>query len=300
MTNAAKIMGVAGKIVLCLLITLIVAFPLVSVTFAYLWQIGVTDETLLFEQVSTDYVLTIVFGIIQAIAFILATIAVYLLFERRKGWRMGWQSLSRFAETAKGMLIGIVLISLAFASIWMAGGLRVTDFQWNDAVFRSTVLFTLLFAFVAVSEEFFARGYVQGLIKYHFGTWPALAVTSLLFAALHTLNPGAFAGPLPILNLFLAGLLLGVSKEVSGSLWMPIGFHFTWNLFQGSVFGFPVSGMQVASVVVLETAGSDLVSGGGFGAEGSVLTTVILLAGTILLYRLYPRRPREMSPQPQD
>lgn len=290
MTHVAKMMGVAGKILLCLLVTLIVAFPLVSVTFVYLWKTGVIDTTQLFEQVSTDYVLTIVFGIVQAIAFILSTFTVYMLFERRKRWRLGWQSQSRFAETAKGMLIGIGLISLAFVSIWIVGGLTVTDFQWNNAVIRSIGLFALLFAFVAVSEELFARGYVQGLIKCHFGTGPALVVTSLLFAALHALNPGVFASPLPILNLFLAGLLLGVSREVSGSLWLPIGFHFTWNLLQGSVIGFPVSGMQVESVVVLETAGSNIVSGGSFGAEGSVMTTVVLLVGTFLLYRLYPTR----------
>jgi membrane protease YdiL (CAAX protease family) len=145
----------------------------------------------------------------------------------------------------------------------------------------------LSFTAVAINEELFSRGYVQGLIKYHFNTKAAVIVSSLLFALLHSFNPGVFNNPLPLLNLLLAGVLLGVSREVSGGLWMPIGIHLTWNFFQGNVYGFAVSGLEVESVIRLEQTGNAIISGGSFGAEGSLLTSLILIVGTYGVYKYY-------------
>ena len=34
----------------------------------------------------------------------------------------------------------------------------------------------------------------------------------------------------------------------SGNIWMCIGYHFTWNTFQGIIYGMPVSGLNVPDV----------------------------------------------------
>ncbi len=66
----------------------------------------------------------------------------------------------------------------------------------------------LLFVGVAVNEELFARGYLQGLVKDRFGAKCGITVSTVVFALLHTFNPGMWSTPLPLLILLLAGLLI--------------------------------------------------------------------------------------------
>lgn len=290
MNNVAKIGLVTGKIVLALFIAVVIAIVLNGVALSFMLLTGTIAETELIDPFAVSPTMTTVLTIIQSLAFIVATLVMVALFDRRNDWGLGWRGSHRLLETVKGMLIGIVLISLVFVTVWLLGGLEIVAFQWNTDIISSLALSVLLFASVAVSEELFSRGYVQGLVKHQFGPVVAIIVSSLLFALLHSLNPGVFSSPLPVINLLLAGLLLGISRELSGSLWLPIGFHFTWNLWQGNVYGFPVSGMPMASVTVLEVAENQVVSGGSFGAEGSIVATIVLLSGVYLIYRLHLKR----------
>ncbi|MGO4274434.1 lysostaphin resistance A-like protein, partial [Paenibacillus sp. TAF58] len=145
----------------------------------------------------------------------------------------------------------------------------------------------LLFVGVAVNEELFARGYLQGLVKIRFGTISGITVSTVVFAFLHTFNPGMWNSPLPILNLLLAGLLFALSREYSGGLWMPMGMHLSWNFFQGCIFGFEVSGTPMSSLMKTEIQGASLISGADFGAEGSLVTTIILILGIVLITTYY-------------
>ena len=45
-----------------------------------------------------------------------------------------------------------------------------------------------------------------------------------------------------VLGLFVNALLFAVSVLLTRRLSTAIGLHMAWNLFQGLVFGFPVSG----------------------------------------------------------
>lgn len=291
MEQIGKIGRVTGKILLALFIAMATATLPTGIIIAFLaLRNGVFSENEFAFQLEMDPVLMTVFTIIQSFGFILATVVVYVSFERRKKWPIGWRHPQALPELVRGMFIGIILISFVFFIIWMLGGLKIVALQWHTSILKSLSLSILLFIWVAISEELFSRGYVQGLLKDQFGTIPAILVSSLLFAFLHAMNPDVFSSPLPVVNLFLAGVLFGISREVSGGLWMPIGLHFTWNLFQGSLFGFPVSGMPMESIVVHDTTGSHAVSGGHFGAEGSAVATVVLLAGTFFVYRFYVMR----------
>ena len=77
-----------------------------------------------------------------------------------------------------------------------------------------------------------------------------------------------------------AGLLLGAAYKESGTLWLPVGIHWSWNFFQGNIFGFAVSGGDAGvSLLQAATSGPDILTGGVFGAEASILTVVL---GTLL------------------
>ncbi|MFD0695050.1 CPBP family intramembrane glutamic endopeptidase [Paenibacillus sp. GCM10027628] len=225
----------------------------------------------------------------QIIGFIGGVLIAYASFERRKGWRLGFHTLHLWRRAGEGLASGAILITISCGLIWLSGGVKLLAWQWNGTVAKELLWGFVLFIGVAVNEELFARGYLQGLVKMRFGVVPAITVSTVVFALLHSLNPGMWNSLVPILNLLLAGLLFGVCREWSGGLWMPIGMHLSWNFLQGNIYGFDVSGTQTASIARIEQSGSAVLSGGSFGAEGSLITSVILLLGIFLLYRYYQR-----------
>ncbi len=102
---------------------------------------------------------------------------------------------------------------------------------------------------------------------------------------MHALNPNMSI--LSCLDLFLAGILLGVSYLFTKNLWFPIALHFSWNFFQGTVFGFNVSGLNGYSIIQQERISNNLLNGGLFGFEGSVLSMILQLIFILIIYRLY-------------
>jgi membrane protease YdiL (CAAX protease family) len=290
---------VLGKLLLSAVfiftIVLLLSFPVTMIGVSTLEN--PTDLDAINDLVTNDETMQYAMMFVTMFAFIGAALIMYALFERKKKWSLGWKQAIYIVEAIKGMLAGIILMTISFLLIWLLGGFKITGVVIDSSVVKSLLFSFILFTAVAINEELFSRGYVQGLIKYHFNTKAAVIVSSLLFALFHSFNPGVFNNPLPLLNLILAGILLGVSREVSGGLWMPIGIHLTWNFFQGNVYGFAVSGLEVESVVRLEQTGNAIISGGSFGAEGSVLTSIILIVGTYGVYKYYTNAKAKKSSQ---
>ena len=86
------------------------------------------------------------------------------------------------------------------------------------------------------------------------------------------------------INIILAGILLGIYYIHKQNLWFPIGIHFTWNLFQGPVLGFEVSGYETVSVINQTVQGNELLTGGEFGFEASLLATVLMVVAIIVIH----------------
>jgi membrane protease YdiL (CAAX protease family) len=115
-------------------------------------------------------------------------------------------------------------------------------------------------------------------------------LSSAFFGLLHAGNPNAT--PTSTAFLMLAGLFLGLGFILTGELAIPIGLHITWNIFQGNVFGFPVSGTTVeASILAIEQRGPTLLTGGAFGPEGGISGLVALVFGSVAIW-VWVRRTR--------
>jgi hypothetical protein len=97
-------------------------------------------------------------------------------------------------------------------------------------------------------------------------------------------------------NTLAVGVLFALVRIRSGSLWFSFGLHFGWNLFQGAVFGLPVSGLREFSTVVTATVhGSLALTGGGYGPEASATCSTVLVVGLPLVWWLTARRKKERS-----
>ena len=171
-----------------------------------------------------------------------------------------------------GLILGAGLIAIGFFSLFILGYVRVESFSFP---FLDIVLYFILFVVVAFHEEIMLRGYILRSLMESMNRYLALAISSLIFMTVHLLNPNiSFLG---VVNLFLAGIVLGIYYVHKSNLWLPIGMHLTWNFFQGPIFGFEVSGIKSQSLIKQTVNGSDLITGGKFGFEASLLATVLIV-----------------------
>lgn len=144
-------------------------------------------------------------------------------------------------------------------------------------------------------EELVVRGYIYRALRERWAWWMAAVVSSLLFAALHAANPHfSWAA---MLNTFLAGVLLALLVERSGSLWSATLAHGVWNFAVGCLASLPVSGVRTFHLLDLSVEGSEALTGGGFGPEGSLLLSLMTLPVAAVLW---PRRPSSPESPPED
>jgi uncharacterized protein len=200
-----------------------------------------------------------------------------------------------------GMALGALLMTTVFLVQSGLGWVTVTgsfESLVPGAPFWLAVLVpATLFVCVGFYEELVFRGYqlrnaAEGLNSSSLGPRGAVllawALSSAFFGFLHAANPTATI--LSTANVALAGLMLGCGYVLTGELAIPIGLHVTWNFFQGTVFGFPVSGLRIggATFLSIEQGGPDLWTGGPFGPEGGLLAPAAMALG-ILLTALWVR-----------
>lgn len=188
------------------------------------------------------------------------------------------------------------LVGFALALLLLCCGVLVLqatkNIEWTDAGLNATDLFTgmVTMAIVAFYEELVFRGYLLGNLMESMNKWAALSISALLFMIAHLSNPNL---SLPgAINVFLAGLLLGINYIQTRNLWFGIAFHFAWNFIQGPVMGFDVSGLPLKSLLQHDMHGSEWLTGGAFGFEGSIVATILLFASAITLGWIYERKYR--------
>lgn len=194
-------------------------------------------------------------------------------------------SLSAVGELAKGTALGVA-IGLVVVGVMAALGAVSWTGQEGSAVewVRGAVGALGFLLIPAAAEEALLRGYPLQALGEAWGAFVAVVVTSVVFGLLHLANPGADA--LSIANIAVAGLLLGVVYVRTLSLWWATGAHLGWNWGHGFLADVPVSGLEVIDAPLYEgvTSGPEWLGGGGFGPEGSLVSTVVVLAATAALW----------------
>ena len=227
---------------------------------------------------------------LQAILCVVTSTGVLALYggwwkwtEKRKAADLPLRRLA--GDTALGFGVGILFFILVTGCIALLGGYRVGSVNWDwNALVRSLFMFLV----VGVGEEVLFRGIVFRMIDDRWGTLVALVVSALIFGFVHISNDNATVWS-SLAIAVEAGLLLGAAYKWSGTLWLPIGIHWSWNYFQGPVFGFAVSGNGTQSLITPVIQGSDWLTGGSFGAEASIPAFVLGLALAIVFLWI-PRR----------
>ena len=153
------------------------------------------------------------------------------------------------------------------------------------------LVFLLGYIIQGASEEILTRGWIFQVIGSRYKPWLGVLIASILFSIMHLGNDGVniFAA----INIFLIAILLSLFVMKDSSIWGACGLHSAWNWTLGNVFGLSVSGTgEKTSLIDMNTTGNELLSGGEFGVEGSIILT-LLLVGLISAISIFLLRNRK-------
>lgn len=211
-------------------------------------------------------------------------LAYCALWERMRPRHLGVR-FTPLKDTGLGLVVGYacgaVIMSVSVLIATLLGGFSLQGNLQNAAALN--VLWMLaVYLFQAFGEEVLYRGAFMMAVARKNSVVVALVVSSLFFSLHHHFNAGY--GPIAFVNLFILALLLGVTVLLTNRIWAATAIHAAWNFFQGNVFGVNVSGAATdqASTLLMSTAtGNPLVTGGAMGIEGSLVSTVVLIAALV-------------------
>ncbi len=231
---------------------------------------------------------------LHIIALAIAGFAIYLTYarsvEQREATELSTKGMSR--ELGIGLLIGAGLYTASVLVLMAMGVYKINGLNpW-----------TLLLPAVSMAissgvfEELLFRGVLFRSIETWFGTWAGLVVSSVAFGLVHLINPEATLEG-AIFIAIEAGVLLAAAYILTRRLWLSMGFHMAWNYTQSAVFSGIVSGNEAADGLIQSTVkGPDILTGGKFGVESSIVALILCTSTGIALVILALKRGKFVPP----
>lgn len=272
---------VIGKVILFLIVYLI-ASGFLQLFGMLALRIPLTDA----ESISSMGVeKNLLFMALTVIGMFLVVLLFRKAIDRKTIKSLGFSFENGSRSLLYGLLFAVVIMGGGTLLLYAIGSIRLEQLPTD----MSTLGFSfLLFILVAINEEIVARGYILNTLMGAMNKYLALTISALLFALGHTLNPNvSFLG---LTNIFLAGILLGASYIYTRNLWFPISLHLFWNFIQGPVLGYEVSGSASKGVFKVVDTGNQLINGGSFGFEGSLICTLLVIPAIVLVVWYQQRR----------
>lgn len=230
-----------------------------------------------FQKNSEQHVIMSLFSLIGT----LLVIWIFMKYlDNEKFVNLGFQTKNRLTDFIFGIVLGAVIMILGYFILLYLNEIIYVKTIFN---FKEIILSVILFTIVAFIEEILLRGYILRNLMLSFNKYIALVTSSVIFALMHGFNPNIDL--FSMTNIFLAGILLGISYIHTKNLWFPIALHLSWNLFQ-TILGFNVSGQDSYSLIEFSISENTLLNGGAFGFEGSILSVIamVISIGGIWLY----------------
>lgn len=226
----------------------------------------------------------------QVIEIIAVTGSIYLamrFLDKRPFSSLGLKIDKRTTiDILAGIVITFFMMGFIYLIQWGLGWLTFEGFAWETddllTVLGGTFGMFVVFILVGWNEELLSRGYHLQTIASGLNLFWGVMLSSVVFGVLHLGNPNATW--VSALGIFFAGLFLALGYLTTRQLWLSIGLHIGWNFFEGVVFGFPVSGLDIYRLMHITVDGPVLWTGGAFGPEAGLVVLPGILLGAILIF----------------
>ncbi|MCT4596203.1 MAG: CPBP family intramembrane metalloprotease [Anaeromicrobium sp.] len=228
--------------------------------------------------------LIIMFSLISACVFFWVK-----FIEKRKISTLGFYRKNAFKNYMRGFFIGLILFSIVTFILFVTGN-AILDKNFHGKVGVAAIGSVLLvlpgWIVQSATEEILTRGWLMNVIGAKYNAGLGLIVSSMLFSVAHFLNPNV--NSIALINIVLVGLLFGLYVIKYKELWGACGIHASWNWGQGNIYGFEVSGNRVdtGTLFKLKSIGPHWITGGSFGPEAGLVSTLILIIGIFVLLSL--------------
>lgn len=186
-----------------------------------------------------------------------------------------------------GTFVALAIYAVGFGILYAIGEVEIAAVHFSA---YELLLSWILMLLVALTEEIAFRGFVLGhLLAAGVNRFVALFLSSALFSLMHIFNPNFSL--IAFLNILLAGILIGSTYIYTRNLWFAIALHLFWNWLQGPILGFEVSGGRLGGTLLsLELPEENIINGGTFGFEGSILCTALMIIAIVITLRSASKR----------
>ncbi len=206
--------------------------------------------------------------------------------EKRPVNSIGFQTNNPFKLYITGFMIGLCTITTVTLTLLLTGAitLKYDPLDYSYIIINLGIM-ALGWIVQSASEEIAIRGWLIPSLEKNSTPIIAISITAIIFGILHLFSSGVTV--LSFINLTLSGIFFAGYAILNGNIWGVCGLHFAWNFALGNIYGLPVSGFADNGEKIFQTQqiGSSLLTGGTFGPEGGLITTITLLiaiAGLIL------------------
>jgi membrane protease YdiL (CAAX protease family) len=209
-----------------------------------------------------------------------------LLHNRAAAWNLGM-----------GFAGGVLSAALVLSAPLLTKAATMQSAPLDDTSWRVFLYVPVILLLGAAGEEILFRGYGFQVLLRNVGPFATILPVGILFALLHATNP--HASTIGLVNTAGFGVLFGYAFLRSRDMWLPIGLHFGWNLTL-PLFGVSVSGitMKLTGYQLKWHAGT-LWSGGEYGPEASILTSAVLFALAVFVWKApVHRQPNRLLDEP--
>ena len=246
--------------------------------------VGEIIKKVFFQESVINEDISMLFQLYESVLGIGLVILYCCVIEKRTIMSMGFMKRHIFKQYIKGVCVGALLISVI---VLMGVLFNIFVFDGSNSNLNKKIILLFLVGFVLQGfyEELVFRGFLMISIIRKNTILVAVVANSLLFGLTHGLNNGFQV--LALFNLILFGIFESIYLLKTGNIWGVSAIHSMWNFIQGDIYGFNVSGMaQSQSMFIFKISNCEIFSGGTFGLEGSLLTTIVLLSAInmVILY----------------
>ena len=189
-------------------------------------------------------------------------------------------------KIAKSLIIAFIF---ALLSLILIIGIMflLTSLNFNivkDSNYKIIIVVIFLFGIQGFIEELIFRGYLMNRIAVSKGKWWGVYLNSLFFLIFHIKNPSV--SYISSVNIYIFGVVLSLIFWYTDNIWIVGTLHGAWNIILGVVMGSYVSGINISNTIFKLTFNSEniLITGGSFGIEGSIISTIYFIIIGILIY----------------